>query len=250
LVAKSVVKGNPIDRLMERASGALESMRYFEAEKAAATALRRAHAASDFERMARIVLPLQEARRQKRQLAVDSGARFIYASLSGRRGGIKPGCYLFQPTLIAADARAFRETADAKGIPVFVITREPLTREGKWPVVGVNGTISVRTRVDPPVKLERVEGAVTRDAVDEASEPPSAPWFEGAAEALGDTALARLKPEDPAAWRVDDLMEFLECHPDHEKLHQGLADECRLAMTEPLPEGRRHRPVVDDPFSF
>ena len=30
MVAKSVVKGNPIDRLMERASGALESMRYFE----------------------------------------------------------------------------------------------------------------------------------------------------------------------------------------------------------------------------
>src|SRR5689334_10244420 len=73
-VAKSAPKGQTqIDRMMERASTALEAMRYFEAERLASTALRRAHAAADFERMARILLPLQEARRQKRQLAVDSG---------------------------------------------------------------------------------------------------------------------------------------------------------------------------------
>jgi len=249
-VAKNVARPNAIDVQMERASNALVAGRYFEAEKTALAALRRAYTAGDFERMARIALPLQEARRQKRQLAVDSGARFIYATLSGRRAGATQGCYLFQPPLIAADAKLFRETADAKQIPVLVVTREPLTREGKWPVVGVNGTISVRTRVDPPWKLERVESVVCKDSVDEASDPPPAAWFEATAEALGDAALARLKPDDPAAWRVDDLIGFLECHPDHEKLHQRLADECRIAMTQPIPEGRRHRPVVDDPYSF
>ena len=119
-----------------------------------------------------------------------------------------------------------------------------------YPVVAVNGTVSVRTRVDPPVKLERVETVITRDAIDEASEPPPVSWFENAAESLGDAALARLKADEPAAWRVDDLMGYLDCHPDHEKLHQRLADECRSAMTQPLPEGRRHRPLLDDPFSF
>jgi len=252
-VAKSRSKTteHPIDTLMERASRALVATKYFEAERLAARALQRAHAANDFERMARIVLPLQEARRQKRQLAIDSGQRFLSGSMAMAAGemGIEPGCYLFQPPVIAADARVFRELADAKGVPVLVITREPLTREGKWPVVAV-GVVSARARVSPPWPLERVEGTITKDNVKDGSEPPGPEWFEAAAEAMGDAAIARLKPEDPAAWRVDDLMEFLDAHPDHEKLHQRLAENCRKAMTEVLPEGRRRRPAADDPFSF
>jgi hypothetical protein len=248
-VAKGAAKAtNPIDRLMERATRALLATRYFEAERLASAALRRAHSAHDFGRMARILLPLQEARRQKRQLAVDAGERFLVST--PWRGGMVPGCYLFQPPQIGADARAFREAADAAQVPVFVLTREPLTRDGKWPVVAV-GVVSVRARVDPPWPLERVETRVTRDAVDGVTYgPPEVPWFEAAAEAIGDAVIAKLNPADPAAWRVDDLMEFLDAHPDHEKLHQRLADECRLAMNEDLPEGRRHRPKVDDPFSF
>lgn len=237
--------------MMDRASRALEATEYFEAERVCVTALRRAHSASDFERMARIALPLLEARRQKRQLAVASGQCSLMKAMSDGRADPQPGCYLFQPPLIGIDARSFRETADSGQVPVVVITREPMTREGKWPIVAVNGTISVRTRVDPPWRLERVEKSITKDGVDGvAFGPPSGPWFEAAAEALGDSALARLKPDDPPAWRVDDLLGFLDCHPDHERLHQRLADECRLAMTQPLPQGRRHRPLVDDPFSF
>ncbi len=253
MAGKGQTKGeSPIDRLMERASLALQETKYFEAERAALTALQRAHAASDFERMARIVLPLQEARRQKHQLAADSGTTALLRKMGAVHADeIEPGCYLFQPPLIGIDARNFRESADSAQVPVIVITREPMTREGKWPIVAVNGTISVRTRVDPPWKLERVEKSITKDAVDGvAFGAPPVVWFEAAAEALGDAALARLKPEDPAAWKVDDLLGFLDCHPDHEKLHQRLAEECRRAMDEPLPEGRRHRPLVDDPFSF
>jgi hypothetical protein len=45
-------------------------------------------------------------------------------------------------------------------------------------------------------------------------------------------------------------MALLDCHPDHEKLHQRLADACREAMNQPLPESRRHRPILDDLLSF
>ena len=56
--------------------------------------------------------------------------------------------------------------------------------------------------------------------------------------------------DEPAAWRVDDLINYLGAHPDHEKLHQRLEEACRKAMTEELPEGQRHRPMGDDPYSF
>lgn len=242
---------NPIDRLMERASRALVGMQYFEAERFCKDALRRAHEAADYERMARICMPLQEARRQKRQLAVDSGFVMVFSDARQLRSvghDIMPGCYLLQPPLLGVDARNLRDEADSIGVPVFVVCREPLTKEGKWPVVSI-GRVSVRTRVDPPVPLMRDDKSVTRDAY--VGIPlPSTRWFEAAAEALGDWAISKLKFDEPAAWRVDDLMSYLEAHPDHEKLHQRLEEACRQAMTEELPEGQRHRPMGDDPYSF
>ncbi len=62
---------HPIDELMERASLALARTDYFGAERTCLRAIARAVAASDWERAARMCLPLQEARRQKRMLAID-----------------------------------------------------------------------------------------------------------------------------------------------------------------------------------
>lgn len=242
---------NPIDRLMERASVALERTRYFEAERFCKDALRRAFEASDFERMARILLPLQEARRQKRQLAIDANRSVVLGDsdlMMACVQDILPGLYLFQPPLLGIDARNFREEADARGVPTFILCREPLTRDGKWPLVAV-GQVSFRVRVDPPMPLERNEKSVTKDSFT-GSDPPDHIWFESAAEALGDAAIAKLNMNEPGAWRVDDLMNYLSAHPDHEKLHQRLEEACRQALSESLPEDRRHRPLTGDPFSF
>ncbi len=236
---------------MERASVALEKTRYFEAERFSKEALNKSYAASHFERMARIILPLQEARRQKRQLAVDSGRAVVLGDsdmMMAMVQDILPGCYLFQPPLIGLDARNFREEADARGVPTLVLCREPMTKECKWPLVAV-GQAAIRTRVDPPFALERVEKSTTKDGY-AGSPPPSAAWFESAAEALGDAAIAKLRLDEPATWRVDDLMQYLSVHPDHEKLHQRLEEACRLAALENLPEEQRHRPPVTDHFGF
>jgi hypothetical protein len=233
---------------MERASIALTETRYFEAERLSSQALHKAYRVFDFERMARIVLPLQEARRQKRQIAEDTGAVFILSSLAVLDEPPMPGMFLFQPPLIGADARGYREAADSKHVPVFALAREPMSRDGLWPVVTV-GDVSIRTKVAPPFPAQRQEAGPTRDDSARFGPPPSE-WFTLAAEALGDAAIARLNPADPAAWRVEDLLLATDAHPYHEKLHQALEACCREAVGRPLPEGRRPRPMIDDPFSF
>jgi hypothetical protein len=244
-----------IDREMERASRALEATRYFEAERIARRALEAAYSRRDYERMARVLLPLQEARRQKRQLAADVGPARVLGALPGSRKAPHAGLYLLQPPLIAADARALRERADAAKVPVYVLVREPLTRDGLWPIVasspGVAGgpPVTIRTKVSPPAPVPRVERSPTRDAIKPGSELPAA-WFEAAGEALGDAAIAKIDATHHPAWRVDDLMALLDAHPDHEKLHQRLGEACREAVAAPPPERRRPRPLIDDPFVF
>lgn len=234
-----------IDELMERASRALAGTDYFEAERLCRRAMLAARDGQDFERMARICLPLQEARRQKREQAWDAGPVALVRAMKDVPRPLRPGCYLVQPPLIGRDGHRLRETADRKGVPVSVLTREPLTRAGQWPVVAV-GPLVLRVRVDPPWPVERIEASPSKDADERL---PPAPWFAAASEALGDAAICRLKPNDHPHYRVDDLLDFLDAHPEHEKLHQALAAACREAIGtgEPLLPRRRG---VEDPFSF
>jgi len=233
---------NAVDELMERASVALVGAAYFEAETLCLRALKRAREQNDFERVARIALPLQEARRQKRQLAVDSGVRMVLDRVP-RPKDLVPGCYLMQPPVIGVEARELRLGLDGKKIPALVVCREPMTRAGQWPIVAVSGgslidVVSVRARVAPPPGVMPAETGITRDTWTDA---PPASWFEDAAEALGDEAIRRIVATDPAAWRVDELLTLLDAHPDHEKLHQHLAATARTAMHEPVPEHPKRR---------
>lgn len=201
---------------MEEASAALVETRYFDCERLAGEALALAHGAADFERMARIALPLQEARRQRRHLA--AGVKKVtridsYDALEPLLAGgkaIKPGCYLVEPPLVGADGRELRDRAIAEHVPALVVVREPLTRLGLWPIVAV-GPVTVRTRIAPPKKS------------------PDVTWLLNAAESLGDAALQAIDPEESAADRVDHLLELLAAVIDHERLHQALAGACAEA---------------------
>ncbi len=240
-----------LDRLMDQASNALVQTEYFAAEKLCVRALRQAHKAGDFERLARICLPLQEARRQRRMLALDSGLRLTLSTNPDPKS-LLPGFYLVQPPLIGLDARNLRESLFAAGTPALVLAREPMTRAGLWPVVavgsgGLTDTLTLRVRLAPPAGVTPRETGITRD---HAEEPPSAEWFIAASEALGDAAIAQIPPDLHPAWRVDDLIRALDAHPDHEKLHQRLAEACRAAAAAPPPVGTRRRAIHDHPYSF
>ncbi|HBS28639.1 MAG TPA: hypothetical protein DEB06_04110 [Phycisphaerales bacterium] len=217
-----------IDSLMEDASEALVSTRCFECERLCAEALALAHQSQDYERMARILMPLQEARRLKRQNAIDAGVvtridsyENLEPLLSGAKP-IRPGFYLIEPPLVGADGRELRERANSAETPVVVVVREPVTQTGHWPIVMV-GPVTVRTRVDPaPKKL-------------------TARWLLEAGEALGDAALAGISPELPAADRAEKLLAALYAVVDHEKLHQTLADACTRAAHDQLAAAERKK---------
>jgi hypothetical protein len=150
---------------------------------------------------------------------------------------LKPGCYLVQPPLVGAEARRLRLTAMEREVPIAVVCREPTTATKLWPIVAISpGAAPLRTKIKPPKDQKK----------------PDIAWFAGALEALGDSALADIDPELELERRIDLLMIQLDAHPDHELLHQALADACRKAQHLPPPAAPRARPadaedLSDDP---
>jgi hypothetical protein len=205
-----------IDALMEEASTALTSGQYFDAERASVVALALAEQAGDFERMARIIMPLQEARRQKRLAAIDTGRLTRLSAESPEGITLSAGCFLLEPMLVAAHGRDLRVRANDEKVPVFVVVREPQTRAGQWPICMI-GPRTVRVRVAPPAPGK--DGAPA----------PTIEWMVSASEALGDAAIAMVESDADPADRVKLLHELLATCPEHEKLHQRLEEACRDA---------------------
>lgn len=205
-----------IDELMEQAGLALSATRYFECESLAQDALELAFRASDYDRMSRILMPLEEARRQIRMLAADAGVAGRLDQIPGEDFALTQGCWLIEPTLVGADGRELRRRAAEDEVPVIVIVREPKTQLGLWPIVMV-GPSTTRAYVKPPKNQPDVE------------------WFLEAGEALGDAAIDAVDPSAPPVNRVTALFEALCTIRDHDKLHQALAAACATALREETP---------------
>ena len=208
----ATVKSTSINSLMTKAQQALTRNHWFEAERLCARALDMARGEGDFNLMARITLPLQEARRQRMQVAFDSKKLVILDEPMVEERPLEAKCYLLQPPLVGADARRLRLSALEREIPAVLLCREPKTQLGLCPVVAI-GQVTVRARIDPPKKWDK----------------PDLAWFIDACEQLGDAAIETLDRTAEPARQVDALLERLDAVPDHEKLHQALADVCKEA---------------------
>jgi hypothetical protein len=230
-------KPDEIDTAMGHASEALAAGTPLHAAMLCRDALHLARSRGDFERMSRICMPLLESQRAIRLDALAAGPARVISSTGDLTGLPETGCYLFAPNLVGADARQFRSAANAAGIPVFVLTREPQMSNGLWPIVGVGERV-VRIRIDPPHNPDLIDPQ----------------WFNYASEQLGDQAIEDAinagEPNDPAAWRVDDLLDRLDACPEHEKFMMKLASACRDAMMMPVPTIIRRRALINDPYSF
>lgn len=219
--------GERIDERMERASAALQRARYFECELLAADALRLAHAEHDYQRMARILHPLQECRRQRRLAALDENTIIILEEpIPLTELALEPGCWLVCPPLVGMDGANLRERSLAEQTPMLIVTREPATRSGAWPLVAVGPRI-VRIKAKAPTEL-------------------SPAWFIDAIEALSEEALSTIDASLPAWERVDDLMDALMTIPESETIHQALERACHEAALEPAtPAAHPDAPSVD-----
>jgi hypothetical protein len=206
-------KQRKIDELMKKASESLAQTAYFEAERMALKALQMARQDNDFERMARIVMPLLEARRQRYQQALDVGTVTVVDTPVTEDMKIDPGCYLIQPPQVGADARRLRLAALNREIPIAVICREPLTQLKLQPIVAISPGVTLRSKVDAPKPYDK----------------PDLTWFVEAMEALGDDAIDGLDPALTDIKRIDALLDRLDAIPEHEELHQVLEAACRDA---------------------
>lgn len=237
---------------MEKASVALVARRYFEAEVQASEALRIAFGTLDYERMARIVLPLQEARRLKRQMALDTGKVFSVNGELPIEGQVEAGCYLVSPPRVGLDGRLLRELADRSEVPIIVVVREPTTRDERWPLVAL-GPVTIRTKVSPPegddlqkpakrtakksgkkVKNGAIPEVIAAVVAPESGPLPAPRWFVWACEQIGDAAIAGAEGSRSPDAKVEELYMRLQAHPDHEKLHQRLREACEAAAREGL----------------
>jgi hypothetical protein len=249
--------GEHVDALMDQASEALVRRDYFLAERLAGECLIKALTRKDYQRAARIINPLQEARRQKRDMAWDVGKVTVLVEPISETFVPEAGAYLMVPPRVGQDARVLRARADQAGVPIIILAREPRTSAGRCPIVAV-GPATIRAYIDEPTPAPAPAPAPSSGkGRKKAAEPaalvpapivnafgtfvtPSLAWMLMAGEALGDAAIEQVSTMN-IFQRVDELAQRLAAHPDHEKLHQRLREACEAAAREALinPAGAR-----------
>lgn len=202
-----------LDEIMERASRALADMDYLACEALCLQALETAREQKRFKYYARVLLPLQEARRQRRMTAAQGdvliGIGKDGADCSAWFEEGHPGCLVITQPNKAEDARALAERARAENRFVEVLFADNQPDAAAWTLKSYEG---------PDVCCEI--GAPTGDLA-------PAQWFLHATETLGDAALASVDDTLTGEARVEALEAVLRVFPDHELLHQHLADAAR-----------------------
>ncbi len=217
----------------------LDAGRIFEAEALARRDLDFAMGMRSWDRVARLADLLWLARAEILDRAHNAGHVTVVDDQAGLSQTPLAGCVLVCPPLIGAEGKALRESAWGRGVPSIVLTREPRTRDGHWPIVAV-GRVSYRVRVLPPPGTRERPGTLLGDAGDT---PPTVAWFVRASEALGEAIRTKIESVEHPAWQVEDLVDAVLAHPYDGRLHELLSEVARQAACAPPPA--RTRPLAD-----
>ena len=231
------------DRIMEAASAALARMDYLSCEDGCVEALAVARQRRDWPCYARILMPLQEARRQRRMIAADGVVRLGSAGLEGRAeqwpARIGAGCLLLTQPHTPEDACAAAQAARAQRRHVEILYAASPVHAPTWSIHAFRGPRVTCPRPAPPADLvgrwlraapgpDGTEGSPP-GAAELKGRAAAADFFLDACEGLGNAALAAIAAETRGAGRVAALEQCLEVVVDHEILHQRLAEAAREA---------------------
>ncbi len=213
----------PLDTLMERASQKLTDMDYLGSEALCLEALAMAKAAGDWTAYARIVLPLQECRRQRRMIAADTA---VQLGTNSCWNDPRDGCVAVTPPLERDAARRLAADAAEHGRFVEVLWCEPAEDASRWNVYTV-GEVEVVCEVNAP---DAAWGNQRLSPGDEGF-LAAGHWFIAASEALGDAAFSQVDAAMGSLERVEQLERMVAAVGDHEILHQRLAEAVRAMPT-------------------
>ncbi|MEM9252758.1 MAG: hypothetical protein AAGB29_10450 [Planctomycetota bacterium] len=216
-----------IDELMEAASRALVALDYVGCERRCVEALGLAEAAGEWAMVAAIVLPLQEARRQRRIVATEGVLRI------GEPGdGVWPGSWRAQGSgwwVEVSEASVRRVSAARAAMREAGVLGEVMSaveRAGAWVVCGESsGGRVLEVVVDAPDWAWLGSELGPEDAAHDAA----AAWLIEASERLGDAAIAAVDEPMGTVERVKAMEAMVGVFDDHEKLHQAWAEAARAA---------------------
>ncbi|MFA9478024.1 hypothetical protein ACERK3_06905 [Phycisphaerales bacterium AB-hyl4] len=223
-----------LDQLMQRASEALVKMDYLGCETLCLQALGIARQQTAWSYYARILLPLQEARRQRRMIAAEGTIRLGSAGLETPAVDwlerLQPGCMVVTHPHTADDARALDDAVHQQQCHVEVLYANPASTRGTWTVRSFRGPDVHALLPAPPEAWQHRwldEHTHLPHAAEDSTIATPADWFLSAAEALGDAALDQVEMGLPSLDRLMQLERALQVARDHEILHQRLGDAAR-----------------------
>ncbi len=222
-----------IDQLMETASEALGRMDYLACEALCLEALATARAQGNWAYYARVLMPLQESRRQRRMIATEGVVRLGTADLD-RHWSDWPeaepsGCIVLTHPHTPETARTIEQNARQQRRCVEVLFADNASCADTWAIRSFAGPAVTCHVPAPPVAwrdrwLASAEVCSTKTV--KGSMGP-ADWFLDACEALGDVALAQVEAPRNSPERIEALEQCLAVVTDHEVLHQRLGDAAR-----------------------
>ncbi|MBI1336598.1 MAG: hypothetical protein GC164_06515 [Phycisphaera sp.] len=217
-----------LDDTMQRASVALAKLDYLASESLCLEALTAAREQQDWARYQRILLPLQEVRRQRRMTAAEGVVRLgtSGATLCGL-AAMRVGCLLVtRPMTPGESAQLLQSFRDDKRYVEVLFADNP-SDAARWSIRSFQG-LSIEVTINAPPG-EWVDRDMTPPHI--GSPGSAADFFIDATEAIGDAALAWVDRQCPpterdtaqAVMRVELLESCLDVVADHELLHQALA---------------------------
>lgn len=221
-----------LDAIMEEAGAALAEMDYLTCESLCLQALAHARDQKNWAAYGRILMPLQETRRQRRMIAAEGMIRLGTATLQGEPADWLHHCHAGALVVthphdrdaaaqLATLARQRRQCVEVLFADNPVDVEKWTLRSFDGPATDCSVSAPPRSWVDTWLSEREASTPNEPDAVTGGITPGS--WLIHAMEKLGDAALMALADHSPDENLIESLEACLRVVPDHELILQRLS---------------------------